>query len=74
MPSQKHARTKDFVVLGTLGEGGFGKVLLVRGVKTENVHAMKILKKQEILARGRKSVDWVVAERNVLSVLQHPRK
>lgn len=72
MPSQKHARTKDFVVLGTLGEGGFGKVLLVRGVKTENVHAMKILKKQEILARGRKSVDWVVAERNVLSVLQHP--
>ncbi|OQR80454.1 hypothetical protein THRCLA_12063, partial [Thraustotheca clavata] len=38
----------DFEILAVLGRGGFGKVMQVRHRKTRKVHAMKILKKENL--------------------------
>eukprot|EP00271_Cylindrocystis_brebissonii_P021593 TRINITY_DN780_c0_g1_i2.p1 TRINITY_DN780_c0_g1~~TRINITY_DN780_c0_g1_i2.p1 ORF type:complete len:443 (-),score=97.24 TRINITY_DN780_c0_g1_i2:1242-2570(-) len=55
----------DFELLTIIGRGAFGEVRLCREKKTENVYAMKKLKKSEMLRRGQ--VEHVKAERNVLA-------
>jgi serine/threonine protein kinase len=43
---------RDFVMLSVIGKGSYGKVLLVKKVGTEQLFAMKVLKKSEILKRN----------------------
>ncbi len=43
--------TKDFDIIKTLATGAVGKVCLVRSKKTNQVYAMKILKKHDLLTR-----------------------
>jgi serine/threonine protein kinase len=42
---------EDFDLLSVLGRGGFGKVMQVRHRNTDQVYAMKILKKSELRRR-----------------------
>ena len=67
---------EDFDVLRTLGEGGFGKVLLVRKKDAGGQHvpgglyAMKVLKKSFIVETG--NVTRSIAEHDILAMVHHP--
>jgi serine/threonine protein kinase len=39
---------EDFALLSVIGKGTYAKVLLVKHVKTDQVYAMKVLKKKYI--------------------------
>uniref|UniRef100_A0A6B2L3Q9 non-specific serine/threonine protein kinase n=1 Tax=Arcella intermedia TaxID=1963864 RepID=A0A6B2L3Q9_9EUKA len=60
----------DFERMRCIGRGGFGKVLLVKMKSTGEIYAMKILKKEFVIAT--KQVDHTHAERNVLVRVEHP--
>ena len=60
----------DFDLLKVIGRGSFGKVMQVRKKDSGKVYAMKILKKETIIARNQ--VEHTRAERAILQSLQHP--
>ena len=69
MVSEMQARSqqttiKDFSTLKVLGEGTYGKVLLVLHKKTGKYYAMKVLKKKQI--RKFNQVDHTLSERRIL--------
>jgi len=73
--SELQARTsktsiKDFSTLKLLGEGTYGKVLLVLHKKTGKYYAMKVLKKKNIRKFGQ--VGHTLSERRILERTQHP--
>eukprot|EP01038_Epipyxis_sp_PR26KG_P005248 gene5248-7293_t len=61
---------EDFELLAVLGRGGFGKVMQVRHKPTDEIYAMKILKKSEL--RRRKQVERTQTERTILANVRHP--
>jgi len=70
LDSTEKVRLDDFELLKVLGRGSFGKVMQVRKKSDGKVYAMKILKKQAIIARNQ--VEHTKAERKILQALQHP--
>jgi len=60
----------DFEVLETLGSGAFGKVLLVRKLGSDDLFAMKVLKKDEV--KRRNQVAHTLTERAVMESISHP--
>lgn len=60
----------DFEVTTTLGTGTFGRVRLVRHLESSKYHALKILKKSEIIRL--KQVDHIKSEVRLLSMIMHP--
>jgi len=62
--------TKSFVCLALLGRGSFGEVYLVQKIDTKHNYAMKILRKERIM--GQNLSKYALAERNVLSLCDHP--
>lgn len=68
--TQERVRLEDFELLKVLGRGSFGKVMQVRKKSDGKIYAMKILKKQAIIARNQ--VEHTRAERKILQSLQHP--
>uniref|UniRef100_A0A7S4ETV2 non-specific serine/threonine protein kinase n=1 Tax=Chrysotila carterae TaxID=13221 RepID=A0A7S4ETV2_CHRCT len=69
-------RLSDFELLKVIGRGTYGKVMQVRLRETGEIFAMKVLKKENIFARGDpKDLQHTMAERNVLALLNshaHP--
>uniref|UniRef100_H3HAY1 Protein kinase domain-containing protein n=1 Tax=Phytophthora ramorum TaxID=164328 RepID=H3HAY1_PHYRM len=63
---KKTASLADFQLLSVIGQGAFGKVLLVRHSTTGQVHAMKIISKQFIIDKD--SVHYMKTERDI----RHP--
>lgn len=45
-------KKNDFDILKVIGRGAFGEVAFVRMKNTENIYAMKILNKWDILKRA----------------------
>jgi len=70
MEGSEKVRLDDFELLKVLGRGSFGKVMQVRKKSDGKIYAMKILKKQAIIARNQ--VEHTKAERKILQALQHP--
>jgi serum/glucocorticoid-regulated kinase 2 len=66
----KKISVNDFDLLAVVGKGSFGKVLQVRKKDTGKIYAMKVLKKQHLVAR--KQVAHTITERNVLEGIDHP--
>jgi p70 ribosomal S6 kinase len=66
MPSTTKVGPADFEILRVVGQGAFGKVFQVRHRPTGQVYAMKVMRKERILARDHG--DYVRAERDVLTV------
>lgn len=64
------AATNMFKVAGVLGEGAFGKVLLVKERSTGQYYAMKRMNKQSL--NTRKKVEQAVNERKVLASINSP--
>lgn len=60
----------DFQLLKTLGRGAYGKVLLVRFVRTGQLFAMKTLSKSKLVQYD--LIGRTEAERNVLMRANHP--
>jgi serine/threonine protein kinase len=64
-----HKVTKDYKFLKVIGTGSFGKVYLVE--YKDGIHyAMKVLDKRNIV--DKKQNDHIMAERNVMSKVDHP--
>jgi serine/threonine protein kinase len=53
-----------------LGKGSFGEVYLVQKINTQVLYAMKVLNKDRIM--GQNLLKYAMAERNVLSLSNHP--
>ncbi|CAJ0584736.1 unnamed protein product, partial [Mesorhabditis spiculigera] len=60
----------DFEFLKVLGKGTFGKVILCREKRTSRLYAIKILKKEVIIAR--EEVAHTLTENRVLQRCKHP--
>ncbi|KAI8099435.1 kinase-like domain-containing protein [Halteromyces radiatus] len=61
----------DFKSLCVLGRGAFGKVHLVRHEQSQQLYAMKILKKASLIVQG-KQANQVKTERQILEEVRHP--
>eukprot|EP00123_Amoebidium_parasiticum_P011290 comp20628_c1_seq2/m.26684 comp20628_c1_seq2/g.26684 ORF comp20628_c1_seq2/g.26684 comp20628_c1_seq2/m.26684 type:complete len:416 (-) comp20628_c1_seq2:18-1265(-) len=65
---------EDFDLLKVLGQGGYGKVFLVRqneGRQRGQLYAMKVLRKATIVRR-QKDTEHIKTERSVLEDVSHP--
>lgn len=61
---------EDFVGISQLGKGSFGEVYLVCKQDSGILYAMKVLRKDKIIANN--LVKYALTERNVLSYIRHP--
>jgi len=72
-PPKQTPRTvgvEDFQLLKLIGKGNFGKVMLVRMKDTDDVFAMKVLSKKQIIENN--EIEHTMAECNILQRLRHP--
>ena len=69
-PSASRVGPDDFEPLKVLGDGCFGKVMLVRRKGTNDVFAMKSIHKDHVIKN--KKVRHTKTERNVMTQLRHP--
>eukprot|EP00411_Alexandrium_monilatum_P020149 CAMPEP_0175251506 /NCGR_PEP_ID=MMETSP0093-20121207/35697_1 /TAXON_ID=311494 /ORGANISM="Alexandrium monilatum, Strain CCMP3105" /LENGTH=328 /DNA_ID=CAMNT_0016545771 /DNA_START=70 /DNA_END=1056 /DNA_ORIENTATION=+ len=60
----------DFALVKVLGKGSYGKVMLVRGTRDNNLYAMKMLRKENVVKRNQ--VEHTKTERAVLETVSHP--
>lgn len=68
--SNEKLTVDHFDLLKVLGRGSFGKVMQVRKKDNGKIYAMKILKKNMIVAR--QQVEHTISERKILAAMQHP--
>ncbi|KAL4435092.1 hypothetical protein ABPG74_003585 [Tetrahymena malaccensis] len=61
---------KDFTILGALGKGSFGRVFLVQQNSTEELFAMKMLKKVSLIMK--RQLKYAVTECNILKRCKNP--
>eukprot|EP01031_Cornospumella_fuschlensis_P041777 gene41777-50995_t len=61
---------QHFDLLKLLGEGAFGKVLLVRSRLDKQLYAMKVISKS--LLRKKNNIQYIRAEKTILTKLEHP--
>ncbi|OMJ21992.1 cAMP-dependent protein kinase catalytic subunit PRKX [Smittium culicis] len=59
----------DFAVIKTLGTGTFGRVYLCKERKSNTFHAIKVLKKAQVVKL--KQVEHISNEKNILSFIKH---
>lgn len=64
------AEKSDFSFIRCIGEGGFGKVLMVQKNDRRMMFAMKVLRKSHVVARG--EVQHTLAERRILEKNDFP--
>lgn len=61
---------ESFHIIKVIGKGSFGKVFLVREKATNQIYAMKVLKKDYIIRKNQ--VEHTKTERSVLGYVHHP--
>jgi len=66
----KGVNSGDFIIKKVIGRGTFGKVYMVRRKETENIYAMKVLKKYDLSQREQE--EHTMTERQVLESSKHP--
>ena len=64
LPDYMQVTKDDFETITLLGEGGYGKVTLVRKKDTRKVYAMKVLDKSKF--RSQKAIEHLMTEKRVL--------
>merc|ERR1712154_318577 len=68
--SKEKVKPDDFEFLKVIGRGSFGKVMQVKKKDDGQIYAMKVLRKEAIIAR--KQVDHTRAEKAILQKIEHP--
>mmetsp|Transcript_19389 Transcript_19389/g.40597 ORF Transcript_19389/g.40597 Transcript_19389/m.40597 type:complete len:847 (+) Transcript_19389:688-3228(+) len=63
-------RLDSFKMIKVIGKGSFGKVFLVKEKRTNEMFALKVLKKDNIIKRNQ--VEHTKTERSVLGYVKHP--
>ncbi len=63
-------KVDDFTILKVIGRGSYGKVLLVKKRDNNEILAMKILKKKEMIIRNQ--VIHIKTERKIMEMISHP--
>jgi len=63
-------KLNSFKMIKVIGKGSFGKVFLVREIKTDKMFALKVLRKDNIIKRNQ--VEHTRTERSVLGYVNHP--
>ena len=66
----KKLKLSEFDLGQTLGTGSFGRVRISKSKTTGKYHAIKMLKKAEIIKL--KQVDHIMNEVRILSIVDHP--
>lgn len=61
---------KDYKILKLIGEGSYGKVLLVKHIQEDKLYAMKVLKKAELAQRSLENKTKL--EQAILASFNHP--
>ncbi|KAJ3031801.1 hypothetical protein HK097_005406, partial [Rhizophlyctis rosea] len=69
-PTTKIPSIHDFEIIKPISRGAFGKVYLARKLKTNDLFAIKILKKDDMVRKN--MVSHVLAERKVLALSRNP--
>lgn len=60
----------DFELLKIVGQGAFGKVFQVRYIRTNEILAMKVMRKEVIIRKDHS--EYVRSERDLLTAVDHP--
>jgi len=66
----KKVTKDDFEILKVIGRGSFGKVMQVKKKDTGEIFAMKVMRKENIIAKNQ--IIHTKDEKNVLQRIQHP--
>lgn len=61
---------QDFEFLRVVGQGAFGKVFQVQKLETQEIFAMKVMRKDKIMEKNQG--DYMKAERDILTKIVHP--
>lgn len=61
---------KSFQIFKLLGSGAFGKVYLAQKKHTDQIFALKVLKKRQLISKNQ--VRYAIAEVNILKKMSHP--
>lgn len=61
---------QHFDLLKLIGEGAFGKVLMVKNLLDLKIYAMKIISKK--LLKKKNSISYMKSERDILTKIDHP--
>ncbi|XP_065841545.1 RAC-gamma serine/threonine-protein kinase-like [Oscarella lobularis] len=67
---ERHKKLEDFAMLKVLGKGTFGKVMLGKDKETNELFAIKILKKDVVIEK--EEVEHTLTENKVLHSIDHP--
>jgi p70 ribosomal S6 kinase len=76
IPSNKQNKKKvtigpqHFDLLKLIGEGAFGKVILVKNILNNEFYAMKVISKK--LLKKKNNIQYMKSERDILTKLDHP--
>eukprot|EP01116_Phalansterium_solitarium_P016463 TRINITY_DN3830_c0_g1_i4.p1 TRINITY_DN3830_c0_g1~~TRINITY_DN3830_c0_g1_i4.p1 ORF type:complete len:1404 (-),score=508.12 TRINITY_DN3830_c0_g1_i4:741-4952(-) len=69
LPKNVGPGIQDFKILKPISRGAFGRVYLAVKKRTEDLYAIKILKKSEVVLKN--MVDHVIAEKSILALTQN---
>lgn len=67
---RRPAKASDFEVVREIGQGAFGRVLLVKRKKNGHMLAMKVLQKSAVVKRQNQR--YIMGERDILTQMDHP--
>lgn len=65
-----NVKLEDLVIITILGEGGFGKVMLVQNIKNQELYALKVIVKEALSTN--KNKDLIKNEITLIKQCDHP--